>query len=45
MINKETASKKSKFKAKATDTNKDNLIELKITHVLPKYEKTKKLEI
>lgn len=45
MINKETASKKSKFKAKAKDTNKDNLIELKITHVLPKYEKTKNVEI
>jgi len=45
MNNKEATDKKSKRAAKAPRKRKNNLIELKITHVLPKYEKSKNVEI
>jgi hypothetical protein len=45
MIDKETTSKKSKPQAKVTKKKGNNLIELKITHILPKYEKSKDVKI
>ncbi len=45
MANKETSSKKLKHQEKAPESNKNNLIELKITHVMPRYEKSKNVEI
>jgi hypothetical protein len=45
-MKKETKSKKLKNKDKAIKNGNENLIELKITHVLPKYEnKSKDVEI
>jgi len=45
MAKKETSSKKLKHQAKSSESNKNKLIELKITHVMPRYEKSKNVEI